>query len=146
MFEKGLADLGVEMINSAPYPPQTLGKLERFHRTLKEWLQDEGPALDLDHLQELLDGFRFHNNRQRPHQGIADATPAERYGVEPATANPIRLPTTAEMTEPAYPTHAFVRTVGSSGSSSIGGVWQRLTRNVLAGAPRPYRPAMDVPL
>lgn len=36
-FETSLADLGVEMINSAPYHPQTLGKLERFHRTLKEW-------------------------------------------------------------------------------------------------------------
>ena len=66
MFEKSLDDLGVEMINSAPYHPQTLGKLERFHRTLKDWLSDEGPVFDVDHLQELLDGFRFHYNRQRP--------------------------------------------------------------------------------
>ena len=92
MFEKSLEDLGVEMINSAPYHPQTLGKLERFHRTLEDWLTDEGPAFDLEHLQELLDGFRFHYNRQRPHQGIADATPAERYGIEPSAANVIRLP------------------------------------------------------
>ena len=58
-FETNLKDLGVEPINSAPYQPQTLGKLERLHRTLKEWLSDEGPAWDLEHLQELLDGFRF---------------------------------------------------------------------------------------
>jgi transposase InsO family protein len=55
-----LAELGVQLINAKPYHPQTLGKLERFHRTLKEWLADEGPAEDLAHLQELLDGFRHH--------------------------------------------------------------------------------------
>jgi transposase InsO family protein len=35
------------MINSGPYHPQTLGKLERFHKTLKLWLADEGPIEDL---------------------------------------------------------------------------------------------------
>ena len=121
MFEKSLADLGVEMVNSAPYHPQTLGKLERFHRTLKEWLQDEGPVFDLDHLQELLDGFRHHYNRRRPHQGIGDATPAERYGTEPTEPNVIQLPTPDEMTEPAYPQHAFVRKVGATGNIGFRG-------------------------
>jgi transposase InsO family protein len=78
-FERRLADVGVELINAAPAHPQTLGKLERFHRTLKEWLADEGPAADLEHLQLLLDRFRCHYNEQRPHQGIANLTPLERY-------------------------------------------------------------------
>jgi len=116
MFESSLKDLGVEMINSAPYHPQTLGKLERFHRTQKEWLSDEGPAEDIDDLQELLDGFRFHYNRKRPHQGIDDHTPAERYGVAPAPDNVIRLPEASEMSEPDYPPHAFVRWVSETGS------------------------------
>lgn len=115
-FETSLADLGVEMINSAPYHPQTLGKLERFHRTLKEWLRDEGPPWDLEHLQELLDGFRFHYNRQRPHQGINDATPAERYDKAPLPPAQIRLPGPDEMTEPSYPPHSILRKVGSSGN------------------------------
>jgi transposase InsO family protein len=46
-------ELGVELITAAPAHPQTLGKLERFHRTLKEWLAEEGPAADLEHLQLL---------------------------------------------------------------------------------------------
>ena len=121
MFEKSLDDLGVEMINSAPYHPQTLGKLERFHRTLKDWLSDEGPVFDVDHLQELLDGFRFHYNRQRPHQGIGDATPAERYGTEVITDNVIRLPGVDEMAEPVYPPHAFVRKVGATGNIGFRG-------------------------
>jgi transposase InsO family protein len=121
LFESSLADLGVELINSAPYHPQTLGKLERFHRTLKEWLQDEGPPFDLEHLQELLDGFRFHYNRQRPHQGIDDHTPAERYGIQSIDTNAIQLPGPAEMTEPDYPPGAYVRKVGSTGSFGFRG-------------------------
>jgi transposase InsO family protein len=42
-FERKRGELGVELINAAPAHPQPLGKLERFHRTLKEWLADEGP-------------------------------------------------------------------------------------------------------
>jgi Integrase core domain len=78
-FERRLAEVGVELINAAPAHPQTLGKLERFHRTLKEWLEDEGPAADLEHLQLLLDRFRTHYNQERPHQGIGNLTPVERY-------------------------------------------------------------------
>ena len=115
-FEVSLKDLGVELINSAPYHPQTLGKLERFHRTIKEWLTDEGPAETLEHLQELLDGFRFHYNRHRPHQGINDHTPAERYGVVPIDPGVIRLPGPDEMTEPTYPPDAYIHKVGETGN------------------------------
>jgi transposase InsO family protein len=111
IFETNLRDLGVELINAAPYHPQTLGKLERFHRTLKEWLSDEGPAWDLEHLQELLDGFRFHYNRHRPHQGINDATPAERY--EPAAD---KLPEPPTIRSPEYPTGAILRRVTATGN------------------------------
>ena len=120
-FEVSLKDLGIELINSAPYHPQTLGKLERFHRTVKEWLQDEGPAETLEHLQELLDGFRFHYNRQRPHQGIGDATPAERYGVAPIDPDAILTPVPVEINEPTYPLDAYVRKVGDTGNIGFRG-------------------------
>ena len=42
-FERRLAEAGVELINAAPAHPQTLGKLERYHRTLKEWLLANHP-------------------------------------------------------------------------------------------------------
>lgn len=113
IFETNLRDLGVELINAAPYHPQTLGKLERFHRTLKEWLSDEGPAWDLEHLQELLDGFRFHYNRHRPHQGIDDATPAERYDPGGPTEN---LPEPPTIRTPEYPPHSILRRVTATGN------------------------------
>lgn len=114
-FERNLAELGVELICSGPYHPQTLGKLERFHKTLKLWLSDEGPAQDLAHLQELLDGFRWYYNRERPHQGIGDQTPAERFGIAPA---PVRTPASGivvDLADPTYPPGASVRKVSASG-------------------------------
>jgi transposase InsO family protein len=109
-FERKVRSLGVVLINSRPEHPETLGKLERFHKTLKEWLADEGPAKDLVQLQEILDRFRAHYNEERPHQGIADLTPAERYHPTPA---PTFLDD--QLAVPDYPAGAIVRTVWRNG-------------------------------
>jgi transposase InsO family protein len=111
-FERRLAETGVELINARPYHPQTLGKLERFHRTLKEWLCDEGLALDLEHLQLQLDRFQAHYNEERPHQGIGNRTPLERYH---AGAGLLAAPAHADGAEPHYPPRSIVRTVASNG-------------------------------
>jgi len=114
-FERKLREIGVELLNAAPYHPQTLGKLERFHRTLKEWLEDEGPACDLAELQALLERFGAHYNEERPHQGIGDATPHERYAEGFAGAGALAAPTSAQAEEPHYPPRAIVRRVASNG-------------------------------
>jgi transposase InsO family protein len=120
-FERRLAEVGVELINAAPAHPQTLGKLERFHRTLKEWLEDEGPALDLEHLQLLLDRFREHYNGERPHQGIGNRTPAERY--LPAPATPLgKLAFGEAESRPDYPPHSLLRKVWRNGVVSYDGL------------------------
>jgi Integrase core domain len=115
-FERKLAEIGVQLINAAPAHPQTLGKLERFHRTLKEWLTDQGPALDLEHLQLLLDRFRTHYNSERPHQGIGNQTPAERYHAGPPPGSPLGELALAEheKTPPSTP-HSLTRKVWRNG-------------------------------
>lgn len=124
LFENRLAQAGVEMINSAPYHPETLGKLERFHRTLKEWLHDEGPAGTVTGLQELLDRFRDHYNLERPHQGIGDLTPGERYrlGFEIFHGQPAQTiapePAAAPLEPPSYPPYSILRKVSSVGEIS----------------------------
>ena len=70
------------------------------------------PACDLPHLQEILDGFRFHYNRERPHQGIGNLTPAERY----IAPTPIIDGRTMSIGfdhhgEPIYPPKATMRSV-----------------------------------
>jgi len=109
-FERRIRSLGIVLINSGPYHPETLGKLERFHKTLKEWLADERPPRDLTDLQELLDRFRVHYNDERPHQGIGDATPAERY-----RPSPTRPSTDEQLESPVYPRGAIIRTVWRNG-------------------------------
>lgn len=109
-FERRIRSLGIVLINSGPYHPETLGKLERFHKTLKEWLSDEGPVKDLPHLQELLDRFRRHYNEERPHQAIGDATPTERY-----RPSPTRPSADEELEPPTYPRGAIIRTVWRNG-------------------------------
>jgi transposase InsO family protein len=120
-FERKLAAIGVELLNAAPAHPQTLGKLERFHRTLKEWLEDERPARDLAELQALLERFRAHYNEERPHQGIGDETPAERYQGS-ARAGLLEAPALAPgEEEPHYPPRAIVRAVAANGVFAFGG-------------------------
>ena len=112
-FERRLGALGVETIHSRPYHPQTCGKLERFHRTMKEWLAEYPRAKTPEELQDLLDAFRSHYNEERPHQGIDDATPAERFNaadIEPVTSVPALPP------QAPAPHGAIFRKVSSCGS------------------------------
>jgi transposase InsO family protein len=82
-FEYLLAYLGVRQKNGTPGHPQTQGKIERFHQTLKRWLGRRPPATDLAALQAQLDAFREVYNEQRPHRAIGRATPGEAYRATP---------------------------------------------------------------
>lgn len=115
-FERSLKELGIELINAGPYHPQTLGKLERFHKTLKLWLAEEGPPEDLEHLQELLDAFRHHYNTERPHQAIGNRVPIERYfESSPMVEGSISIGVD-DNGEPIYPPHSVVRKVTAVGN------------------------------
>lgn len=68
--------LGIRAGRSRPYHPQTCGKVERFHRTLKLHLDSRDPAHTLEELQQQLDTFSETYNHQRRHRGIGRRTPA----------------------------------------------------------------------
>jgi transposase InsO family protein len=82
-FEYLLAYLGIRQKNGAPGHPQTQGKIERFHQTLKRWLGQQPAATDLTGLQAQLNVFRLAYNEQRPHRAIGRATPGEAYRATP---------------------------------------------------------------
>ena len=82
-FEYLLAWLGVRQKNGAPGHPQTQGKIERFHQTLKRWLARQPAARTLGELGAQLDAFRLAYNKQRPHRAIGRATPGEAYRATP---------------------------------------------------------------
>ncbi len=82
-FEYLLAWLGVRQKNGAPGHPQTQGKIERFHQTLKRWLARQPAARSVDELQAQLDRFRLEYNERRPHRAVGRITPAEAYAARP---------------------------------------------------------------
>lgn len=89
-FETELACHGVEQKNSSPNHPQTCGKIERFHQTLKRWLaaQPDQPAT-IAQLQALLDRFAVAYNTCRPHRSLKRRTPIAVYLARPkATPTP----------------------------------------------------------
>jgi transposase InsO family protein len=82
-FEYLLPTLGVRQKNGSPGHPQTQGKIERLHQTLKRWLAARPPARTLAELQEQLDAFREHYNEHRPHRALARNTPGQAYRATP---------------------------------------------------------------
>lgn len=75
-----LERLGIAAKNSRPYHPQTCGKVERLHQTLKRYLANQTPARTLAGLQEQLDGFTAYYNTTRPHRALGGRTPLQAYG------------------------------------------------------------------
>jgi transposase InsO family protein len=75
ILETELERLGILAKHSTPYHPQTCGKVERFHQTLKRYLSKQGRVRTLAELQLQLDAFRAYYNQRRPHRALAGGTP-----------------------------------------------------------------------
>jgi transposase InsO family protein len=78
-LESELDRLGIQCVHSTPYHPQTCGKVERFHQTLKLFLSRQAPAESIAHLQLQLDSFRTIYNQQRPHRALDGRTPLHAF-------------------------------------------------------------------
>jgi putative transposase len=76
------ARLGIRLIYSRPYEPESKGKLERYHRTFREQFLSEiatGPLLSLEDLNARLWAFTEQVYHQCPHAGLEGKTPLERF-------------------------------------------------------------------
>lgn len=78
-----LIDQGIVISHARPYHPQTMGKDERFHRSLKAEALS-GPAFpSLAAAAERLGHWRMVYNTRRPHEALGMAVPATRYQPSP---------------------------------------------------------------
>lgn len=106
-FGVWLLKLGVDVLHSRPYHPQSRGKNERFHRTLA----DEVFALRRFHtfaeVQRAFDAWREVYNFERPHEALGQDVPASRYRPSPR-------PMPAQLPEPHYDASETVRTVSTT--------------------------------
>jgi transposase InsO family protein len=66
-MEIELAALGITFKHGKPYHPQTQGKVERYHLTLKKWLRKRPSAATIVELQAQIDRFVHIYNEERPH-------------------------------------------------------------------------------
>jgi transposase InsO family protein len=116
-----LLDLEIGLIHGRPYHPQTQGKDERFHRTLKAEVLDGRSFADLARAQQAFDAWRTIYNTRRPHEALDLTTPASRYRPSPRS-----LP--GHIAPPDYEPQAQVRTVQQGGWISFQGRQLRCPR------------------
>ena len=74
-----LVRLGLQISHGRPYHPQTQGKIERFHRTLRAELIGQRVFQDIPHFNALAEPWREVYNHQRPHEALGLAVPASHY-------------------------------------------------------------------
>ena len=86
-----LIRIGIGPSHSRPYHPQTQGKAERFHRTLKQELTGRVGFNSIEDCQTGFDTWRNQYNLVRPHQALGQKTPGTRYQAS-ARLYPEQLP------------------------------------------------------
>lgn len=90
-FEQLLLQMGIQQKNGTPYHPQTQGKVERFHSTLKLHLKSLPPAHNIGELNHQLNAYIHEYNTNRPHRSLNRRTPHQAYNFLPK-AQPLDIP------------------------------------------------------
>jgi transposase InsO family protein len=124
-----LMRLGIKVRHSTPYHPQTQGKLERFHRSLKEELLKYHQFRDLKNAQERFDEWREIYNNERPHEALGLLCPKDRYKPSPRVFS-------EKLPEIVYPEGDEIKLVTITGSIYFRGkhfyIGEHLTREYVA--------------
>lgn len=97
-FARTVTTAGTRLIHSSPYHPQTCGKVERHHQTLKKWLASQPAPATLDDLQTLLETYREYYNTRRRHSAIGRRTPHEAWNDTTARGGPTFPPAQTDAT------------------------------------------------
>ena len=127
-----LIRLGIYVIYTGIRHPQTIGKDERLHRTLKAELLRDTPLRDLEDCQEHFDPWRHMYNFERPHEALDMGVPGSSYSPSPRSF-PEFLPPIL------YPPEDIVRMVSKPGRISFQGRTFRVGRPLI-GHPVALRP------
>ena len=124
-FERQVHAAGTSTTHSRPYHPQCCGKIERLHRTDRDWQELHRPApRSLAQAQRHHDAFVEHYNQCRPHQSLDGDYPAQRY--QPGVA--LTLPTVELEPAGAYPHGCLQRRVHPGGRFHYGDVTRHVDR------------------
>jgi len=100
VFQTELDVRGIVQKNSRPYHPQTCGKIERFHQTMKKYLVQQRRPRTVRGLQAQVERFVAYYNESRPHRARERMTPQEAFFARER----------AHPGSPLFATHFRVRT------------------------------------
>lgn len=78
-FTEMLTKLGIRHIRSRPYHPQTCGKIESFWRNVIQECLAKTPLGSFEEAKDKLGEYVEYYNFKRPHQGIENVTPSDRF-------------------------------------------------------------------
>ncbi|MES2979636.1 MAG: IS481 family transposase [Pseudomonadota bacterium] len=109
-----LVRLGIRVSHSTPMHPQTNGKDERFHRTLKAELLNGRTFADIPQCQRAFEQWRAVYNMRRPHEALQMQIPVQRY-------QPSNLVYPEVLPAIEYAPSDKVRRVSKAGRISING-------------------------
>ncbi len=130
-----LLRLGIAVSHGRPYHPQTQGKDERFHRTLKAEVLQGSVFRNLDQCQRVFDRWRNVYNFERPHQALDLAVPSSRYLVS-------QRPFPEQLPPPEYGSGDLVRKVQAQGIIWVKGREYKVGK-AFRGLPVALRPTRE---
>lgn len=111
-FDLWMMQLNILPIHGKPLHPQTQGKEERFHRTMKKDLLERTVIRNLVHAQEEFNTFRYCYNYERPHEALGLDIPAKHYKPSNRIYN-------GNIKEPDYDSGLQLRKVNYKGYVSV---------------------------
>lgn len=117
LFDRICRENGIRHLLTAPRSPTTTGKVERFHRTLKDELLRGAIFESIEEAQAQIDAWVEYYNHTRPHQGIGMVPPIRRFELATAAPSLLELEAAAPDTTTAAPT--ATRRVGVNGQISF---------------------------
>ncbi len=117
LFDRICRENGIKHLLTAPRSPTTTGKVERFHRTLKDELVRGATFESVADAQTRIDTWVGYYNRERPHQGIGMVPPERRFRLAEANLSMVDLKGAAPDTTEPTPTAS--RQVQANGQISF---------------------------
>jgi transposase InsO family protein len=127
LFDRICRENGIEHLLTEPRSPQTTGKVERFHRSLRGEFDTRQVFSSLATAQQALDEWVQYYNTERPHQGLQMNTPLSRF----ATASDEQPDAGSDRLRPIHVTADrtgqdwVARRVASNGIVSV--AWQQVS-------------------
>lgn len=130
-----LIEQGVRIAHARPYHPQTMGKDERFHRSLKAEVLAGRTFPDLAAAETALAQWRMVYNSERPHEALGLVPPLDRYRPSPRSYQDRVVPF-------EYAPGDILRRVQQGGRLSFAGRTLRVPK-AFAGQTIALRPTTD---